>query len=130
MVRRMLAREMPLIPRLSLAFTDVRDLAVAHRLAMETPRAAGNRYICAGEDRWLEDVAAVLAAEYGPRGYRVSTRPLPSWLLRVAGLFSSEAKLALSMLGVPHAVSSAKARRSSAGCRAPSPRRSSTPPRA
>lgn len=111
MVRRMLAREMPLIPQLSLAFTDVRDLAVAHRLAVETPRAAGNRYICAGEDRWLEDVAAVLAAEYGPRGYRVSTRPLPSWLLRLAGLFSSEAKLALSMLGVPHAVSSAKARR-------------------
>lgn len=110
-VRRMLAREMPLIPRLSLAFTDVRDLAAAHRLALETPGAAGNRYICAGEDKRLQDVAAVLADEYGPRGYRVSTRPLPSWLLRVAGPFSSEAKLALSMLGVPHALSTAKARR-------------------
>jgi nucleoside-diphosphate-sugar epimerase len=110
-VRRMLAREMPLIPRLSLAFTDVRDLAVAHRLALETPGAAGNRYICAGEDKWLRDVAAVLAAEYGPRGYRVSTRRLPSWLLRAAGPFSSEAKLAISVLGIPHVVSADKARR-------------------
>jgi dihydroflavonol-4-reductase len=42
MVRRMLAGEMPAIPPLHLAFTDVRDLAAAHRLGLE---ARGNRYI-------------------------------------------------------------------------------------
>ena len=44
-VRLLLARKLPAVPRLSFAVADARDIAVAHRLAMETPQAAGNRYI-------------------------------------------------------------------------------------
>jgi nucleoside-diphosphate-sugar epimerase len=50
-VRRMLAGEMPAVPPLHLAFTDVRDLAVVHRLALEVPEAKGNRYLCANGHR-------------------------------------------------------------------------------
>ncbi len=46
-VRRTLVGDMPAIPPLNLAFTDVRDLAAAHRLALEVPEARGNRCICA-----------------------------------------------------------------------------------
>ena len=42
-IRRLLARQLPGIPRLGWAVIDVRDIAVAHRLAMEHPGAAGNR---------------------------------------------------------------------------------------
>src|SRR5215467_11667065 len=45
-VRLLLARKLPAVPRLSFAVVDVRDIAAAHRLAMETPDAAGHRYIC------------------------------------------------------------------------------------
>ena len=68
-IRLLLARKLPAVPRLSFAVADVRDVAAAHRLAMETPGAAGHRYICASPAMWMGDIAAVLAAEFGPRGY-------------------------------------------------------------
>jgi dihydroflavonol-4-reductase len=52
-----------------------------HRLAMEVPEAAGNRYICAGEHVWMGEIASVLAQEFDPQGYRIPTRPLPYWLM-------------------------------------------------
>ncbi|HTU74831.1 MAG TPA: NAD-dependent epimerase/dehydratase family protein [Trebonia sp.] len=110
-VRRMLAGEMPGVPPLSLAFSDVRDLAAAHRLAMEVPAAAGNRYICAGGPVWLADIARILKQEFAPRGFRISTRPVPPWVIRVAALVSDEARLAAGMLGAAHEITAEKARR-------------------
>lgn len=110
-IRRMLDGEMPAVPKLGLAYSDVRDLAVAHRLAMETPAAAGNRYIAAAEHLWMRELAAILKAEYGPLGYPVSTREMPYWVLKVAAWVNDEARLAAPLFGVPHDVSFAKAQR-------------------
>lgn len=110
LVRLMLAGGVPVVPRVDIAITDVRDLAVAHRLAIELPGAAGNRYICASEPAWLGDIAAILATEYGPRGYPVSTRPLPAWLLRALAPVNEGMWLINSAVG-PKLVSSEKARR-------------------
>jgi dihydroflavonol-4-reductase len=110
LIQVLLAREVPAVPRLGFAVTDVRDVAVAHRLAMETAGAAGNRYIVAGEHLWLREMAAILAAEYRPRGYRVPTGPLPTPLLRLAARFDPRLKLTLSMAGIPQLVSAEKAR--------------------
>jgi len=104
-VRRMLAGEMPAIPPLNLAYTDVRDLAAVHRLALETPEAKGNRYICVNGHLPLTGIAAILKQEYGPRGYKIATRPLPIWIVRVAASFDGEAKLAVDMLDIQHDVS-------------------------
>jgi nucleoside-diphosphate-sugar epimerase len=108
-VRRMLAGEMPAIPPLYLAFTDVRDLAAGHRLALEVPEAKGNRYILANGHLPMTGIAAILKEEYGPRGYKITTRPLPAWILRVAAPLSGEAKLGAEMLGIQHDVSAEKA---------------------
>jgi dihydroflavonol-4-reductase len=110
-VRRMLAGEMPAVPPLNLAFTDVRDLAAVHRLALEVPGANGNRYICANGHLPMTGIAAILKAEYGPRGYTISTRPLPTWIVRVAACFDGEARLAVDMLGIQHDVTVEKATR-------------------
>jgi dihydroflavonol-4-reductase len=109
MVRRMLAGEMPAIPPLHLAFTDVRDLAAGHRLALEIPAANGNRYICSNGQLPMTGIAAILKEEYGPRGYKISTRMLPAWIVRAAAPFNGEAKLAADMLGIQHDVSAEKA---------------------
>jgi|SRR5579863_949283 nucleoside-diphosphate-sugar epimerase len=111
MVRRMLAGEMPAVPPLHLAFTDVRDLAAVHRLALEVAAAKGNRYICANGQLPMTGIAAILKEEYGPRGYKISTRPLPAWTLRVAAPFNGEARLAVDMLGIQHDVTAGKAMR-------------------
>ncbi len=98
-VRKLLMREMPACPRIGFAPVDVRDIAIAHRLAMERPEAAGNRYICAGDHMWIEDMAKVLAAEFNPKGYRVPTGRLPYWLMWIIARFDKTIRLALEYVG-------------------------------
>src|SRR5262249_23163169 len=62
-IRLLMTGALPAVPRLSFALVDVRDVARAHCLAMETPHAAGKRYIVAGEQLWMGDIAAVLCAQ-------------------------------------------------------------------
>jgi len=109
-IRLLLARKLPAVPKLSFAPVDVRDIAAAHRLAMETPGAAGQRYICASPAMWMGDIAAVLATAFGPDGYRVPTRPLPYWLMWANARFDKTIRLALSYYGVPVLVSADKAK--------------------
>jgi nucleoside-diphosphate-sugar epimerase len=108
-VRLLLDRGMPAVPRLGFAVVDVRDVARAHRLALETPAAAGNRYIVAGEHLWMGEIAEVLAAEFGPRGYRVPTARMPHWLMWTVARFDRTIRLALGYVGVPALVSAGKA---------------------
>ncbi|MFJ9363015.1 SDR family oxidoreductase [Nocardia sp. NPDC101769] len=103
-IRALLAGGMPGVPRLNFATVDVRDLAVAHRLAMETPQAAGNRYICAGEEVSFPQMAQILAQRY-----RVATRVLPDWLVRLSARFNPDARTAVRFLGRAAHLSAAKA---------------------
>lgn len=110
-VRRLLGGRTPGVPRVGWAMVDVRDLAVAHRLAMEVPGAAGNRYICAGEHVWMQEMAEVLAAEFGPHGFRVPTRGLPDRLVRGVALVDPGLRLTVPTLGRVERLSADKARR-------------------
>jgi dihydroflavonol-4-reductase len=108
-LRRLLARELPASPKIGFSMVDVRDVAVAHRLAMESPIAPGNRYILAGDHLWMREIAAVLAEEFNPRGYRVPTGSMPTWLLRVVAMFDPSVRQALDFVGRRELVSSDKA---------------------
>ncbi|MGW4635119.1 NAD-dependent epimerase/dehydratase family protein [Nocardia sp. NPDC004415] len=110
-VQRLLGREVPGSARTGWTPVDVRDLAVAHRLAMEVPAAVGNRYICAGEPLWMRDLALLLARDYAAQGFRVPTRLLPDLLIRVVALFYKSVRLTLPTLGRTEWVSADKARR-------------------
>lgn len=109
-VFQLLARKVPGSPKMGFALVDVRDVAIAHRLAMESPVAAGNRYIVAGDHTWMRDIAAVLAEEFNPRGYRVPTGGMPTWLLRLVAPFDKTIRLALGFVGRRELVSADKAR--------------------
>lgn len=111
LIRKLMVRDMPACPEIGFAPVDVRDVATAHRLAMELPEAAGNRYICAGEHIWVQDIAKVLAAEFNPRGYKVPTGKLPYWLMWIIAWFDKAVNLAITFVGRRELVSSAKAQR-------------------
>jgi nucleoside-diphosphate-sugar epimerase len=111
LIRKLMVREMPACPEIGFAPVDVRDVALAHRLAMERPEAPGNRYICAGEHLWVQDMAKILAAEFNPRGYRIPTGHLPYWLMWIIARFDKAVRLALEYVGRKELVSSAKAQR-------------------
>lgn len=105
-IRAVLSGELPGVPRLNFAIVDVRDLAVAHRLAMETPEAAGNRYLCAGAETPFPELTRMLAERY-----RVSTRVLPDWLVRIVARFNADARTATRFLGRSEQLSAEKAER-------------------
>ncbi|MDP9793281.1 nucleoside-diphosphate-sugar epimerase [Catenuloplanes nepalensis] len=108
-VQRLLDRSMPAVPRLSFSYVDVRDVATAHRLAMENPAAPGNRYIVSGPEIWMEEMAVVLAAEFGPKGFRVPARRLPYWLMWLVARFDPTIRLALGFVGRTEPLSARKA---------------------
>lgn len=110
-IRRLLARDTPGSPRVGWSVVDVRDLATAHRLAMEVPEAAGNRYICSGEHLWMGEMARILAEEFDSLGFRVPTRGLPDWLVRTIAVFDKGLRLAVPTLGRTERLSAEKARR-------------------
>ena len=109
-VRRLLVRDVPGSPRMGFSLVDVRDVAGAHRLAMESPIAPGNRYVLAGDFLWMREIAAVLAEEFNPRGYRVPTGGMPTWLLRLVALFDPSVRQALDFVGRRELVTADKAR--------------------
>jgi nucleoside-diphosphate-sugar epimerase len=110
LVRKLLEREVPASPRLGWAMVDVRDVATAHRLAMETPAAAGQRYVVAGDHVWMQDAARILAEEFGPLGYRVPTRALPYWAMWLVARFDRTIRMSLDYVDHAERVTHAKAR--------------------
>lgn len=108
-VGRLMRRELPACPELGWACVDVRDVAIAHRLATEKPEAAGQRFIAAGDHQWMQDISRMLAAEFGPKGYRPPTGKLPYPLLWLAARFDKSLRLVLPWIGKREEVSCAKA---------------------
>lgn len=109
-VRKLLARELPGTAKLGFPWVDVRDVASAHIAAMTIPEAAGQRFCCAIEFGWIDEVADILAKRFRPEGWKVPTRKLPSFLVRVFAIFDPTVKTVLSDLGRVRNVSSKRIR--------------------
>lgn len=109
-VRKLLARELPGTAQIGFPWVDVRDVASAHIAAMTAPGAAGQRFCCAIEFSWLSDVADILAERFGPDGWKVPTRKLPNFMVRLVALFDPTVKTVVSELGRVRRVSSDKIR--------------------
>lgn len=90
---------------------DVRDVASAHVAAMTTPEAAGQRFCCAIEHAWMQDMAVILKKHFADRGYKIPTRPLPDFLVRIVALFDKTARVALGDLGQYQTISTERIRR-------------------
>jgi dihydroflavonol-4-reductase len=109
-VRKLLAKELPGTAKLGFPWVDVRDVASAHIAAMTIPEAAGQRFCCAIEFGWIDEVADILATRFTPEGWKVPTRKLPSFLVRVFAIFDPTVKTVLSDLGRVRNVSSKRIR--------------------
>lgn len=97
-VKKLMDRDFPAIPNLNWAVVDVRDVAAAHLAAMTVDGAAGHRHILALGNRSMRELAEVLAAHVNPKGYRVPTGKLPSFLLKIISWFDPAVRLVLNDL--------------------------------
>jgi nucleoside-diphosphate-sugar epimerase len=112
MVRRLLDGEIPALPRLMFGIVDVRDVADLHLRAMTDPAAKGERFLAvAGDFISVAEVAGLLRTRLGELGKRVTRRELPSWVVRLAALVSTEARTTVPDLGKTKNATSEKARR-------------------
>jgi dihydroflavonol-4-reductase len=111
MIRTLLKGEVPVIPRLKLGLVDVRDVAAAIILAMNTPEAAGNRFATPGATAWGIELARILHREYSKRGYKIPNRQVPSFIVRILALFDKKVRLIVRDLDWDYELSNEKSKR-------------------
>lgn len=111
LIRTYMLGKVPGVGRIKMGFVDVRDVASAIILAMQTPEAAGQRFLCSGGELWLKEVAQILHEEYASRGYKIPTLEFPSWAVRFLGLFDKKIARVTESLDRDFELSSEKARR-------------------
>jgi len=93
---------MPGTPRIGFEVVDVRDLADIQLRAMTAPEAAGERFIAAGEFRWMSQIAQELRAGLGDAARRVPTRTLPDFAVRLLARFDPGVRALAPYLGRKH----------------------------
>ena len=108
MVRELLARSMPAVPDIHWPVCDVRDVAAAHIAAVYHPAANGQRFIVSSGGLWYQEMAKILSDEFDALGFNVPTHKLPTFVLKLAGAFDGQAKLAAGMTGKTHVIDSSK----------------------
>lgn len=109
MVVKMLDGSSPAIPRIGFDVVDVRSVADLHIRAMESPVAAGERFIGSEGFLWLHEIADILRERYPQR--KIPRRIMPDWLVRMFSVVEPALKPILVDLSVARKVSNAKAQR-------------------
>ncbi len=95
----LLAGKIPAIPDVYFLMVDVRDVVALHKAAMETPDAAGKRFLAVSENMSMKEIATVVKGEFQQQGYSVSLMPLPKFGLWIFKFFDKTAKEMYRMLG-------------------------------
>ena len=94
--------EMPAIPELKFGMVDVKDSALAHVRAVTEPGAANGRFLLVEDSYWFREVAGWLHAKYASDGYKVSNKPMGTFLLRCFACCSAQAEATLAEWGVDY----------------------------
>jgi len=98
-VRKLMAGDVPGLPRISFPLVDVRDVAEMHLWAMELPEAAGKRFVCVNESSWYKEIAMILHNEFPEYHKKIKTLVLPDFFIRLYGLFDKSVKTIKNELG-------------------------------
>jgi dihydroflavonol-4-reductase len=107
LVKNMINGSVPGTPKIHIGIVDVRDVASAHILAIESSGANGERIIVSEKELWVHEVAAILR----DAGFNKTPKVVfPKWLMKIVALFRKDLALMIPMIGKRRDVSSSKAR--------------------
>jgi nucleoside-diphosphate-sugar epimerase len=109
-LRRMAAGSYPATPSAGYAIADVRDLAVAHAVALEHPAAVGERFLIANGFLTFRDMATIMHSTLPDLGRRLPSRQAPDLLLRLLSNFDRALLAVLPDLSTPRTCDNTKAR--------------------
>ncbi len=106
-IKRILDQKDPALPDLFLPTVDVRDVALMHVKALDTPASIGKRFIAGQQGLSFYDFAVTLKEAFPSR--KIITRIAPHWLMKLMGLFDPAIRGIIPQLGVRQKISAAKA---------------------
>jgi nucleoside-diphosphate-sugar epimerase len=106
-IERVMRGKDPMLPDIGFPAVDVRDIALMHIRAMETPESIGKRFI--GVDRYLKfvEIAELLKSDHPT--YKIPTRIAPNLLIRFLAIFDKTIRTIVPNLGKHHGASGARA---------------------
>ena len=112
MIRVFMRGEVPGVARLKMGIVDVRDVASALILAMTTPEAAGNRFLCPTATLWYKEIVEILYKEFANHGYKKIPRiEFPGFLVRILALFDKKIAIVTPDLNWDYDLSNEKIKR-------------------
>jgi dihydroflavonol-4-reductase len=97
---KLMNRSLPAIPNIGFTISDVRDVALAHILAMSSDNAKGERFLATGKFMWLNEIADVLRDHYP--NHKIPQYSLPNWLAKLVACFDPALKTVIADLGFKH----------------------------
>lgn len=110
LVNNLLNGSTKLIPDITVAVVDVRDVAALHILAMQQP-ALNHRFLAvADQELSLPQMAALIREKRPQLTAAIPTKKLPNWVLNTAAHFNQTAKEGNLMRRISHQVSNQKAK--------------------
>ena len=99
------------IPPIPLNIIDVRDVAILHIQAMESPNASGQRFIASADGQMsMPEIAAFLKRTRPEVAGNVATRKIPVFILKLGALFNEQARQGAMFVNINRRVSNAKAK--------------------
>lgn len=107
-IARLMAARDPAVPRLGFSGVDIRDVATAHVEAISRQATFGKRILVVSGFLWFREIAVAVKSAF-PQ-HRIATREAPNWLIRFLGLFSSQIRGIVPLLGVQFKISNRRAR--------------------
>lgn len=90
LLMRLLDGSVPGTPKMTFSVIDVRDVAAAQVAAMVSPEAGGRRFILSDSEMSMFAMAETIRAGFQRPGLKIPRFELPSWLVRIVGLFDRQ----------------------------------------
>ncbi|GFO48079.1 NADPH-dependent aldehyde reductase ari1-like isoform x2 [Plakobranchus ocellatus] len=91
-IAELLEGKIPALPKLYLPCVDVRDVAEAHARAISVDGTVGKRILVNSSTEFYPEMATWVQEEFGPQGYKISTRQLPNAITKLGSCFSTQLK--------------------------------------
>jgi nucleoside-diphosphate-sugar epimerase len=100
----------PALPKLSFSIVDVRDVARAHHIAMNSAEASGKRFLLADRCLWFTEIADIIRDAFPDRAGGIPKGSLPSIAVQMIARLNPPLKAILPELGKFRALSNEQMR--------------------
>jgi nucleoside-diphosphate-sugar epimerase len=99
LLKRMFDGSLPAVARIAFVVADIRDVAAAHRAAMTSESARGQRFPMGSGTRSMLEIAGILRKAMPDRAGRMPRYEVPDWLVRLVANVDADIRGNLGELG-------------------------------